>query len=190
MQLYALPEAIGSRLDEDVPLNVAQRVVGRGAVPPVVLEELFALLDRGVEVADDVDQRRAVPSYLARVADAVRSEGLLGLGDDADEDVEIFGEEPELGAELCVLGSWVRATLATCTGTKRVGRQKAVRGKAISKVRVRLATGGPTIAGVGKGHERVRNGRTIGRGDCRGGRAYSLSTRGSSRSRRSARRVS
>ena len=65
----------------------------------------MALAQRGPEVADDVDERCGVPSYLARVAHAMALEGLLGLVDDRGEDVEVLGEVAEFGAEGGVLGA-------------------------------------------------------------------------------------
>lgn len=113
LQLEARPQAVGARLHEHVPLNVAQRVVRRVAVALVVVEELAALAQGGAEVADDVQQRRRVPAYLGRVPDAVVPERLPRLDDDAGEDVEVLGEVAELGAELGVLGAFsCRAVLA------------------------------------------------------------------------------
>lgn len=122
VHLNAVPKAVGGRLDDDVPLNVAQRAIGRRVVPPVALEEVGALVDRGVEVADDVEQRVGVPSHLTRAVDAVGLERLLRLGDDAREEAEALGEVADFGAELGVLGSWVRATLAVGRGSRGMTR--------------------------------------------------------------------
>lgn len=105
LQLDARPQAVGGRLDEHVPLDVAQRVIRGRAVALVVLEQLVAFAQRGPEVTDDVEQRVGIPPNLTRVPDAVLPEGLLRAGDNAGEDLEVVGEVAELVAELSVLGA-------------------------------------------------------------------------------------
>lgn len=112
MHLYPRPQPVDGRLNQHVPLDAPQRVIAPVAVPLVVPQQLVTLAEGGLEVADDVDQRRGVPSYLARVADAVALEGLLGLVDDGGEDVEVLGEVAELGAEGGILGACVGAVSA------------------------------------------------------------------------------
>ena len=38
VQLNAILKALGSRLDENVPLDIADRIIGGGAIPPIVLK--------------------------------------------------------------------------------------------------------------------------------------------------------
>lgn len=71
VQLYADTESINAGLDKHIPFNIAQRAISRGAVPLVVVQDLLALAQRGLEVADYVQQRGGVPPYLARVSDAM-----------------------------------------------------------------------------------------------------------------------
>lgn len=112
VHLYPGPQPVDGRLHQHVPLDAPERVVAAVAVPLVVPQQLVALADGGLEVADDVDQRRGVPSYLARVAYVVALEGLLRLVDDGGEDVEVLGEVAEFGAEGGVLGACAGAVSA------------------------------------------------------------------------------
>lgn len=113
-------EPIGTRLDDDVPPKVVKRPARRATVLLVILEELPALSERAVKIANDLYQRLAVPPDLAGAGDAMAAEGFLSRFDDLGEDSEVLSEVFEFPAEQLVLDAYVESLLAGMTS--RVGK--------------------------------------------------------------------
>lgn len=166
VHLYPGPQPVDGRLHQHIPLDAADGVVAPVAVPLVVPQQLVALAEGGLEVADDVDERSGVPSYLARVAHAVALEGVLRLVDDGGEDVEVLREVAEFGPEGGVLGACAGAVSAGIVETDAVVSVKQERHRAVGCAAPWLSD--PRLRGWRKVTRRGRCDRASGSGGTRG----------------------
>ena len=102
VQHDALPKPVRRGLNQHVPLQVAEGV-GPDTISIVGHEEIATLVERHMEIANNLPERDGIPSYDGAVGAALGLDGVFSIVDDLCEVVEVVGQASHVPPEFDVL---------------------------------------------------------------------------------------